>query len=314
MLLGLVLLAVVVAVSLSLGEGFLPELPDPVGPDASPAPSAPAEEAPALQVYFLDVGQGDSELVQIPNGSGTFNMLIDTGEYAYADGLCEMLTRLGVERIDALVMSHPHTDHMGCMARVAQRFAIGRLYMPVVPEAITPTVRAYERLLEVVEEQSIPVTRLVTGAKIQTPDSVTVQVLAPEADADWEDLNNYSAVLRITAGEVSFLFTGDAETQSEQVILQSGADISAQVLKCGHHGSSTSTGEDFFQAVAPEYAVISCGKNNSYGHPHRETRALLQKYHTTTYRTDEDGTVLAVTDGKTVAFETGLPSVQAAED
>lgn len=267
-----------------------------------------------LEVYFLDVGQGDCELIRIPNGGGTWNLLLDTGEYAYADSLTGTLQGLGVERIDALVCSHPHTDHMGCMARIVQRFEIGQVYMPRLPDSRVPTTPAYEALLNAMEKKGLKAASLFQGVEIACPPGAEIQITAPREGADWEDINNYSAVFRLAWGDTSFLFTGDAETASEKLILEDaetcGWELGSTVLKCGHHGSKTSTSAGFLRAVRPEYAVISCGMDNSYGHPHKGTLEKLSKMGTRVYRTDEDGTVLARSDGQNVRFETGLPSVE----
>lgn len=282
--------------------------------DWSAAPGTTAQPGEAgLQVYFLDVGQGDCELIRIPNGDDAWNALIDTGEYEYADGLTSALRGLGVERIDALICSHPHTDHMGCMARMVQRFDVGAVYMPRVPDDQVPTTSAYEALLDALIKKDLTAVPLREGAEISCPAGAEFQVLAPRRDAEWEDLNNYSGVIRLTYGKTSFLFTGDAESASEKLILEDaeagGWDLKSTVLKCGHHGSKTSSSANFLKAVDPLYAVISCGKDNSYGHPHEGTLEKLSKLGTRVYRTDEDGTVLAESDGKTVTFTTGLPSV-----
>lgn len=277
-----------------------------------PVPEAQPGMEEGLLVYFLDVGQGDSELIRIPGESEYFNVLIDTGEYAYADGLTDMLHSLGVERIDALVCSHPHTDHMGCMARIVQRFEIGSIYMPLLPEDQTPATAAYEKLLDAVEEKGLVITQLCEDAYLETPAGSQFQVMSPRKDAEWESVNNYSAVLRLVYGESSFLFTGDAEKESEAVILEDGYEVQADVLKCGHHGSKTSTSAKFLKAVAPEFTVISCGQDNRYGHPHKGTLDKLSKLGTEVFRTDGDGTVLARSDGKTITLETGLPSVESA--
>lgn len=262
-----------------------------------------------LQVYFLDVGQGDSQLIRVPEKDGWWNMLIDTGEYAYADGLTDSLRALGVERIDALVNTHQHTDHMGCMARIVQRFDIGAVYMPELPETQVPTTSAYTALLQRLEEKNLTAVPLCEGTVIDCPDTVKLTVVASDPNANWTGLNNYSGVIRLVWGSTSFLFTGDAEKESEQVMLYSGNELKADVLKVGHHGSSTSSSSGFLDAVDPQYAVISCGRDNPYGHPHRETRAALSERNIKTYRTDEDGTILAESDGSTVSFTTGLPSI-----
>lgn len=279
----------------------------PEGVQSVPLPDAGS--AP-LQVYYLDVGQGDSQLVRIPWENGYYNMLIDTGEYKYADGLTDYLRELGVEKIDALVCSHPHTDHMGCMARIIQRFEIGALYMPILPEEETPDTVAYEKLLEAAEEKNLTINRLHEDSAIESPAGSQFQVMSPRVDADWEGANNYSAVMRLVYGETSFLFTGDAEEDSEDIILEDGYLLASDVLKCGHHGSSTSTSDQFLQAVDPLYAVISCGEDNRYGHPHWETLEKLEEGEIIVYRTDEDGTILAESNGSTITFTKGLDSVE----
>ena len=134
--------------------------------------------------------------------------------------------------------------------------------------------------------------------------------MSPRVDADWEGANNYSAVMRLVYGDTSFLFTGDAEEESETIILEDGYLLASDVLKCGHHGSSSSTSDAFLAAVDPLYAVISCETGNRYGHPHRETMEKLGEAEIIVYRTDKDGTVLAESDGTRVSFTKNLPSVE----
>ena len=259
-----------------------------------------------MEVYFLDVGQGDSELIRIPDGEDTFCVLIDTGEYNMADRLTAALHSLGVERIDALICSHPHTDHMGCMARIVQRFDIGTVYMPRVPDDQVPTTSAYEALLNAMEEKELTAIPLCSGTEILCPEGAEFEVIAPETGDVWSGLNNYSGVIRLTYGDTSFLFAGDAEKESESRILKEGYSVEADVLKCGHHGSSTSTSAKFLKAMNPKYAVISCGQDNSYGHPHTGTLEKLNILGTSVYRTDTDKTILARSDGTWIAFTTGL--------
>ena len=270
------------------------------------ATAVEAEPPEELEVYFLDVGQGDSELIRIPDGDGVFCALIDTGGYECADRLTNALRLLGVERIDALICSHPHTDHMGCMARIVQRFDIGTVYMPRIPDDQVPTTSAYEALLRALEEKELTAVPLCSGTVISCPEGAEFQVVAPEAGDVWEGLNNYSGVIRLVYGDTSFLFAGDAEKESESIIVKAGYDIAADVLKCGHHGSRTSTSAKFLKAVDPEYAVISCGADNDYGHPHEQTLKKLNILGTNIYRTDTDKTVLAKSDGLWINFTTGL--------
>lgn len=287
------------------------ELFEPQGQNHSAA--FPQTDPTQLAVYFFDVGQGDSALVCIPDGDTPFHLLIDTGEYEYADGLTETLQALGVERIDALVCTHQHNDHMGCMARIVQRFEIGAVYMPKLPKELVPTTSAYEALLKAMKQKGLRANALDRGAQIDCPGGASIEALAPERDAAWEDLNNFSAVLRLSFGDTAFLFTGDAESASEKLMLQSGATLSADVLKCGHHGSRTSTSAKFLKAVSPDYAVISCGEDNAYGHPHEQVLEKLETLGVDIFRTDRDGSVLASSDGFVVNFTVGLPAVKAKE-
>ena len=307
-------LAVVFVIALAfiaLNRLGILELPEEQGVSSLASQAIPASAEGKTQVFFLDVGQGDSELIRIPGESGYFNVLLDTGEYEYAEGLIQYLQELGIERIDLLIESHPHTDHMGCMARIVQRFEIGSIYMPLLPEEQTPTTKAYEKLLDAVMEKNLIVNELYAGAFLEGPEDASFEVLAPRKDEVWEDVNNYSAVIRFTYGEDTFLFPGDAESPSEKEILNAGYDVSADVLKCGHHGSRTSTSAKFLKAVNPSYAVISCGAENSYGHPHDGTLQKLEKLGVEILRTDEDGTVLITSGGHGLELWTGLNSVEA---
>ena len=279
-------------------------------PSPDPAVEAAADPGPGqLQVYYLDVVQGDATLILAPDGDAVWAMLIDTGEYAYADGLTDALKGLGVARIDALVCTHPHLDHMGCMARIVQRFEIGALYMPLLPDDQVPATSGYEALLRAMSQKSLPATRLMEGTSIPCPAAMTLEALAPDPNALWDEVNDYSGVLRLTWGSTVFLFMGDAEKPVEQVLLYSGHELSADVLKVGHHGSSSSTSAGFLEAVRPGIAVISCGRDNQYGHPHREVRSLLEDRGVETYRTDLQQTILITSDGTTLAATPGLPSV-----
>lgn len=257
------------------------------------------------RVWFLDVGQGDSELIRLKTGQV---ILIDAGTRDTAQQLTDMLKELGVKKIDILIATHPHEDHIGGMASVVQNFPIGQIYMPKIPDSQVPTTAVYEKLLKAIDAKNLKITAA-RGQKTLIDDSgLKFELLGPNSDR-YEDLNNYSVVAKLTCGEKSFLFMGDAETPSEKELLAKGLDLKSDVLKCGHHGSSTSTGAAFLKAVSPKYAIISCGVNNDYGHPHKEVLNRLNKANVTIYRTDLQDTILAVCDGKTIDFQAKQKSV-----
>ncbi len=256
-------------------------------------------------VYFLDVGQGDSELVRLKTGQ---NILIDTGTGETKDKLVEYLHELGVQRIDLLIGTHPHEDHIGGMQRVVEEFPVGKIYMPKIPDAQVPTTAVYEKLLTAIDKKNLTITAPKSGATLFESGDIKVEVFAPNA-AKYSDLNNYSIVTKLTCGEKSFLFTGDAQSDSEKEMVAKGYNLKSDVLKCGHHGSSTSTTAQFLKAVSPSAAVISCGVNNDYGHPDSAVVNRLQKAGVTIYRTDKQDTILAKCDGKTISFSIGLKSV-----
>lgn len=261
-----------------------------------------------LRVYYLDVGQGDSELLFLPDGT---TVLIDSGDRTCIDTITDSLQDYGVEDIDILIATHPHADHIGSMATVVQNFDIGTIYMPKVAASQTPTTVTYEKLLESIADKDLKVKTGKAGVVAYDAGSVKLEFVAPNGSS-YSNLNNYSIVAKLTYGDTSFLFLGDAEQQSLKEMLSKNYDLSCDVMKLGHHGSSNGISEELMEAAQPAYGIISCGEGNSYGHPHEEALALLEEYDVTTYRTDEDGTILAVSDGQDIEFTTGLPSVLAA--
>lgn len=256
-------------------------------------------------VYYLDVGQGDSELIRLKSGE---TILIDAGTPDTADSLCDRLQKLGVSKIDILIATHPHADHIGGMAKVVDRFAVGEIYMPRIPDKQVPTTSTYEKLLTAIDRKGLKITAGKAGMTVLNSGGEKLEFLAPNS-SKYNDLNSYSIVAMLTCGEKRFLFMGDAQTDSEKEILKNGSNLKCDVLKCGHHGSATSTGAAFLKTADPQSAVISCGQNNDYGHPDEKIVARLQKAGVTLYRTDRQKTVLARCDGKTVQFQTGLESV-----
>lgn len=243
-----------------------------------------------LSVHYLDVGQGDSEFVQLPNGEC---MLIDAGDMNYGGEITEQIKSLGYDKIDYLIATHPHADHIGGMSEIIENFEIGEIYMP----RATTNTATFEELLNTISDKGLSISTARSETVIEESGGLTMEFLAP-CSAEYDDLNNYSAVLKITYNDSSFIFMGDAEDVSENEMLENSySKLNADVLKVGHHGSKYSTTEDFINAVSPEYAVISCGKDNSYGHPHNETVKRLTDAGVKLYRTDRLGAVTISTNG-----------------
>jgi competence protein ComEC len=252
-----------------------------------------------LKAYFLDVGQGDATLVTFDNAT----ILIDAGEIGSGDRVVDELRSLGVDRIDLLVATHPHSDHIGGMQDVLAAFPVGQVLDAGMPH----TSSLYTNFLESIDRKKIRYTVAEQGQAIELAPALRVRVLSPPKVRNGDDLNENSVVLRISYGTVDLLFTGDAGTAAEDAMLRSGYALDAEVLKVGHHGSSHSTGNAFLNRVNPGVAVISVGADNPYGHPHAGTLDTLQRAGVAMYRTDRDGTVLVSSDGSrySVATERG---------
>jgi len=247
-----------------------------------------------LTVTYIDVGQGDSIFIQSPSGK---TMLIDAGVPEMGSKVVNYIKSRGINKIDILVATHPHADHIGGIPAVIENFQIDKFYMPKV----TTTTKIFENVLRAAKSKGLLINVAKAGVVLNLGNEVKAEMLAPNS-SHYDDLNNYSVVIKITYGNTAFLFTGDAEKESEQEMLDKGYNLKADVLKVGHHGSSSATTWAFLKAVNPKYAVISCGKGNDYGHPHKETMEKLKSLGIIVYRTDECGTIVAVSDGRTISF------------
>ena len=243
-----------------------------------------------LKVHYIDVWQGDSTFIELPNGK---TILIDAGEAEYGDRVISYIKKLKYSKIDYLFATHPHSDHIGGLKKVINSFEIGSIYMPDV----TNNTNLYYDLLKAIEAKNKKVRLATAGKNVILDDNINLKIVAP-INNYYEDLNNYSVVLRLTYDEKSFLFMADAEYDSEMELLKSNFDIKADVLKVGHHGSTSSTNYNFLKKVSPKIAVISVGENNDYGHPKEKILEKLKNQNVKIYRTDLNGNIVITTDGK----------------
>lgn len=264
---------------------------------------AEEDDAPArggLSADMLDVGNADAILLQ--NEGKT--LLIDAGENGDGDRILAFLQEKGIERLDYVIATHADSDHIGGMRTVVEQIPIGKYIMAFMPKGSTPTTKTYLRLLQALDERQVPVVEA-REEKAFSLGSVQVELIGPAAD--FTDNNNQSVVCRVTCGKRRLLFMGDAEEKAEKALTESGVDLKADVLKVGHHGSNTGTGEAFLRQVRPSFALISCGTGNAYGHPHADTLERLRAVGAQIYRTDLNGTVHLTCDGEhiTVTCEKG---------
>ncbi len=247
-----------------------------------------------IEVHFIDVGQGDSIYIK----QGDSHMLIDGGDVAYRDRVVDYLESKGVHKLDYVIGTHPHADHIGGLDKVIKDFEIGKIILPEVSH----TTKAFERMLLAIEDKNLKISLPKLG-DIHNLGKSKFTIIAPNSTS-YNNLNNYSVGIKLDFANNSFLLTGDAEVESENEMVNNSLDLQADLLKLGHHGSDTSTSEDFLEAVDPSYAVISLGKDNKYGHPDDSVLKRLEEKQIKVYRSDLQGTIVARGDGEKINIQT----------
>ena len=248
-------------------------------------------ESNMMYVDFIDVGQGNCTLVHM----GDTAILVDSGEVGAAQTVISYIKNLGIDELDCVLVTHPHSDHMGAMTKILYEFEIKDLIMPEIPEDIIPTNSTYEKFLTAVSDNAENVIPAEAGMTYSYGE-MNLEILAPLHGYD--NLNDMSAVSRVSFGETSVMFMGDASTAVEKDLLNTGKDFSSDIINIGHHGSKTASSQKWLEAVNPEFAVICCGAGNEYGHPHSVVTERLDNIGIEYYRTDLNGTVVFQSNSK----------------
>lgn len=248
-------------------------------------------ESKSLKVHFIDVGQGDAIFIDY----GDYDILIDAGNNDDGDLVVDYLKKLGTDDIEIMVATHPHADHIGGLDDVLAAFDIENIIDSGKP-AETKTYKDYWNAVQLEHANYQEDANMI----FEIDEDLSFEVI--EAGDDFKNTNDDSVITRLHYGDIDFLFTGDAEEEVERVLIEK--NITAHVLKAGHHGSRSSTAQVFLDRVNPLYAIISCGTDNKYGHPHKETLERLNAANIRVFRTDLQGTIVATVEGKTVRFTT----------
>lgn len=255
-----------------------------------------ASAASTVKVHIINVGQGDSILIQ----TGNENILVDGGPKGKGDDVVNYLRKQKVKKLNAVVATHPDADHIGGLIYVLNNMKVEKVYAPKVSH----TTQTYKDFLNAVKKKKLKIKTAKNGVEIETKaKDITLKFIAPVREYDKKDLNNWSAVLLLQHGKKKFLLTGDAETPAEKDMIKKKLVPQVDVLKVSHHGAKDATSSEFLAKAKPIYAAISVGKNN-YGHPTKEVLNRLKKVGTKIYRTDKSGTIVFTSDGKKVTVKT----------
>lgn len=288
----ILVLAIIVEYVITSDEQQVPEQPNISNSQTQEQPTQATGE---LKLYMIDVGQADSFLFV----KGNKVALIDCGTRSTGKDVVEYIKSLGITRIDYVFGTHPHDDHMGGMYDIITNFEVGKIIIPQVKEGQV-TTNWYIKLMKQIVDGNYDVEYSKTGneyflggAKIQ---------IVWQSELEQDNVNNYSDIIKVSFGDMDVLMTGDAETEIEEEVLRSGVQIDAEILKVGHHGSDTSSSDEFLDEIDPDYGLISCKVGNKYEHPTKNTMEKLQQREVEVYRTDECGTVIATITPGGVTF------------
>lgn len=286
-------------------EGISRETQESVYPDAlenkqekeqQEAESSKSTSENEMKVHYIDVGQGDSTLIQYSEDGEEYTILIDAGNF-YNTDVISYLQSQNINKIDIAIGTHPDADHIGQLDEVVTTFAVEEVWL----SGNTSTSQTFQDLLTVIDSKGVGYHEPRMGEEYEIG-PLEVDVLYPKSITG--ESNAESISLKMTYGDVRFVFTGDAEQENEVEMVNSGADLKAEILHLGHHGSNTSTHPTFLNEVHPEVAIYSAGEDNSYGHPHAEVVNLVQNSEIQLYGTDVNGTIIVTTDGKDYDIET----------
>ena len=253
----------------------------------------------SIAVYFLDVGQGSSTVIQDGNSA----VLIDSGESENSRKIIDFLSEKGISKLEYVIATHFHSDHIGGLSNILQNVECGNVYLPLVDDAYAPTTKTYYKLLETIDNKNLNVS-FVTDNTAFIFGKTTFNIIAPAEQAD--DMNNMSLIIKAVYGDASFLIPGDAENKEMKSVMKANKnlDLSSDIYLMAHHGSNTSLNKEFLSKINMKIAIISCGKDNSYGHPHEEALEYLNDNNIEYYRTDEVGTITVISDGESYNITT----------
>lgn len=259
---------------------------------AAKAPDTSKPEG-TLEVHYIDVGQGDATLIKC----GSHAMLIDGGNNNKGTTVQLYLKKQGVESLDYVIGTHPDADHIGGLDVIVYKYNCEKVIMPDYEK----DTRTYQELVDVIHDKNMKITYPVVGEQYALGEA-EFTIIAPNSNSYGGNANDYSVAILLEYGKNRFLFTGDAEEASEMEMLSNGIELSADVYKVAHHGSRSASTQEFLNAVQPKYAVISCGEGNSYGHPHAEVLNRLRSMGVEVFRTDEQGSIIASSDGENITW------------